>query len=153
MKLSIRGLLPPGGGSHAREPIRLFHLCRHRRAPRTFEGYPWLKLATVSGIRGTSVLLCSVQGSHVDLELLGGMNLRPRSIPLVISNRQLDQMPPWTWESLVSFKQQFGETRGILQFFGTVFKRTKGAEKGKSKNSYSANILCSYHVLRSGKCP
>ena len=48
---------------------------------------------------------------------------------MVISNRQLDRMPPWTWESLVSFKQQFGETHGILQFFGTMFKRTKNTAR------------------------
>ena len=69
----------------------------------------------------------------------------------MISSRQLDRIPPWTWESLVSFKQQFGETRGILQFFGTMFKRTKRSEKGKGKNNYSTNILCLYYVLHSGE--
>ena len=60
----------------------------------------------------------------------------------MISNRQLDRMPPWTWESLVSFKQQFGETRGILQFFGTMFKRTKNATRKEKVKTTSALTTC-----------
>ena len=60
----------------------------------------------------------------------------------MISNRQLDRMPPWTWESLVSFKQQFGETRGILQFFGTMFKRTKNAMRKEKVKTTSALTTC-----------
>lgn len=79
MELSIRGLaLPTPGAVHKTHVSQLDYLISvGTEGPQGHFGtVPCFKLAAVSGIRGTSLLLCSVQSSHVDLELLSGMNLR-----------------------------------------------------------------------------